>query len=180
MALEKTTTNDKIEVEGYEGLYAVTRDGRVWSYRADRFLKPIKGTDYYVVGLHKGGVQKSAHVHRLVAAAFCENTDAKIQVNHKDGDKLNNHADNLEWVTPSENRQHAWDIGLQPRTEAHRQSAVNAGHGRRIFTMDQANEIRRQYAAGGISQHKLARIYGTSQAIISGIVLNKSYVEEAA
>jgi hypothetical protein len=53
-------------------------------------------------------------VHRLVAKAFVPNHDNKSQVNHIDGNKLNNRADNLEWVNNSENQLHAYKLGLQP------------------------------------------------------------------
>jgi hypothetical protein len=53
-------------------------------------------------------------VHRLVAKAFVPNYDNKSQVNHIDGNKLNNRADNLEWVNNSENQLHAYKLGLQP------------------------------------------------------------------
>lgn len=76
-------------------------------------LKPKIGTwGYYVINLSLFGETNSFLVHRLVAMAFIDNPQLKEQVNHKDGNKLNNHVDNLEWVTPRENIQHAFKNGL--------------------------------------------------------------------
>lgn len=62
--------------------------------------------------------RKKQYVHRLVARAFIENSDNKPQVNHKDGNKSNNHLSNLEWVTASENGQHAYHtLGIIPYTK---------------------------------------------------------------
>lgn len=59
---------------------------------------------------------KSYFIHRLVAQLFIPNVENKREVNHKDGNKHNNRADNLEWVTTSENRIHAYQLGLQTPT----------------------------------------------------------------
>ena len=63
---------------------------------------------YYLVSFCVDGVKSNQSVHRLVARAFIANELNKPQVNHKDGNKLNNHVDNLEWVTVSENGLHAY------------------------------------------------------------------------
>lgn len=72
-------------------------------YRYDAFPEYIKSNGYVVINV-KGARYR---LHILVAKAFVPNTENKPQVNHKDGDKRNNKAENLEWVTPSENNLHA-------------------------------------------------------------------------
>lgn len=91
--------NEEIrDVEGYEGIYAVTSYGRVWSYRRNKFLKPTNnGKGYLGVALSVNGKPKTQKVHRLVAQAFLANPDGLPQVNHKDKDRHNNCISNLEW-----------------------------------------------------------------------------------
>ena len=86
------------DIENYEGLYAITRDGRVWSYKSNKFLKPIdNGHGYYQISLCKEGKVKNYLIHRLVAQAFIPNPEELPQVNHKDENKQNNCVNNLEW-----------------------------------------------------------------------------------
>lgn len=113
------------DVEGYEGLYQVSNYGRVKNlerkipYRfglrtiPERILKNCENEyGYLYVRLCKETNSKKYKIHRLVANAFIENPDNKKCVNHKDGNKKNNCVDNLEWVTHSENMQHAADNKL--------------------------------------------------------------------
>lgn len=103
-----------IDVAGYEDLYAVTRCGKVWSKRRKKYLSPGSSSrgQYKSVCLFYKGVVKGMSIHRLVAIAYIPNPDGKPEVNHIDGNKLNNHASNLEWVTGSENMIHAIKTGL--------------------------------------------------------------------
>ena len=92
-------------IPNYEGFYEVSNMGKVRSvYRYRRVLKPmISNTGYERVDLFKNKHREQLSVHRLVAMAFIDNPNAKPFVNHKDENKLNNSADNLEWVTHVEN-----------------------------------------------------------------------------
>ena len=112
------------DVKGFEGLYVVSDCGKVKSlgngnstnpnFRKERILKTTYSANgYEKVKLNKEGKRKHAHVHRLVAIAFLDNPKNNPEVNHKDGDKLNNNYSNLEWVTASENQIHAFNNGLQ-------------------------------------------------------------------
>lgn len=95
---------DMKDIEGYEGLYAITVDGQVWSYKSNRFLSLIDAKDGYLkVGLYKDGKQRTFQVHRLVGEAYIPNPENKPQINHLDENKRNNHVSNLAWATAKEN-----------------------------------------------------------------------------
>ena len=88
------------------GNYIVYSDGRVWSKRKNKFLKPMLNnkTGYYTFGIDK----KRIYHHRLIAKCFIPNPKNKKTINHKDGNKSNNNVNNLEWNTHSENHKHAF------------------------------------------------------------------------
>lgn len=104
-----------LDVVGYEGLYQVSSLGVVKRIPSRNqpiggVIKPIdNGNGYFGVGLCKDGLKKRTYIHRIVAIAFHKNTNGKAEVNHIDGDRSNNKADNLEWVTRSENHKHRYD-----------------------------------------------------------------------
>ena len=91
------------DITGYEGRYAITSCGRVWSYKHKKFLKNCLDprTGYYQVCLYKNGTKEHAiHlVHRLVAQTYLDNPNGYSCVNHKDEDKSHNYLGNLEWCT---------------------------------------------------------------------------------
>lgn len=107
------TTNDWIrnkyplELQGY----GVSYNGLIWG-KSGMFLKYRNKNGYNTVGLQINKKKKMFFVHRLVAEYFIATKKDNLQVNHIDGNKQNNDFRNLEWVTPSQNTQHAYDNGL--------------------------------------------------------------------
>ena len=138
--------------------YHVSNFGRVKSFKRGKqmILKPmVDKKGYLSVALYKDGVRKYFYVHRLVARAFIPNPENKREVNHIDGHPLNNHVSNLEWCTQSENRQHAYDIGLN-------KSRVSKA---------QAEYIRNN--PDNLNLVQLADLFGVCQTSISEIQLGK-------
>ena len=104
-------------VKGYEDLYRVSNYGRLFSIKNNRIVlgRVGKGKNAYrYMTLHdnKRNIRKLLHV--LVAEHFIDNPDNKPIINHKDGNKLNNHIKNIEWSTYYENNMHALETGLRP------------------------------------------------------------------
>lgn len=92
------------DIINYEGLYGITMDGQVWSYRSNKFLKPkVKNSGYLEITLSKNGIKKTCLIHRLVAEAYIPNPDNLPQVSHKDESRDNNCVDNLFWDTAKGN-----------------------------------------------------------------------------
>lgn len=93
--------------------YLIFEDGRIFKDGKSEPIKPRTGRDGYVtVSICTGnGESLTRRVHRLVCETYLPNPDNKPEVNHKDGNKLNNSLCNLEWCTSKENKAHAWDNG---------------------------------------------------------------------
>lgn len=121
-------------IKDYEGLYEVSNLGRVRSVERtivdskcvrvfhEKTLKPTKHSGkqpYCYVSLSKNRKVRKRMVHRLVAETFIANPLNKEQVNHKDGNVLNNCVENLEWCTNAENTQHAYDTWLNKKGQLH-------------------------------------------------------------
>jgi hypothetical protein len=125
-----------VDIKGYEGLYAVTTCGKVWSYRRNRFMKgSVNHYGYLYSPLYKDGKAKNHYIHRLVAEAYIDNPEVKPQVNHINGIKIDNCIGNLEWNTVSENIKHAYDKGLMHMSDE-KKKAVIEGCSKPVFQID--------------------------------------------
>ena len=139
--------------------YDVSNQGRI--RRGVRILSgSVHRDNYILVTLHG----KQMPVHRLVAEAFVPNYAKKSEVNHIDGNKMNNTSDNLEWVTRSENQIHAVKNGLQPRP-------VVTYRGK--FTAEQREEIKQLWDSGKFSKRQIAIKYGVSHTCVNDILSDK-------
>lgn len=93
-------------------LERIWNTGRCFRVATEKILLGYHRNGYLGYSIMIGGIKKMYTVHRLVAETFIPNPLNLPQVNHKDGNKKNNHVNNLEWVTASQNLQHAFKVGL--------------------------------------------------------------------
>jgi len=152
----------------FEGYY-VSDTGIV--KRRGRFLLPIinkKGYEVvYPSSPNVEGYKTSVMIHRLVAEAFIPNPDNKPQVNHKDGNKRNNHATNLEWVTNTENHTHKIENGLSPETHMPKRVGKYDKKGNLLETFD---SIYSAAQSVGVTQYGVSRVVNGLRKTCKGFV----------
>lgn len=104
----------EIKLSDFDFKYSVDDQGNVFSLKGKK--KKLKGkvskNGYRTLLINHNGIRKYILEHRLILSAFDCNSDNKRTVNHKDGNKLNNALNNLEWATDSENQNHAIENGF--------------------------------------------------------------------
>lgn len=168
------------KVQGYSKFYEVSNLGRVRSldrktgHGKGKFKRKLKGrilnqtinkNGYPYVSLSKKGIVKKYFISWLVAEAFIEKRPKGKECNHIDGNKSNNHVNNLEWVTRAENNYHKENIlGLHNRGE--RQGLAK-------LTNDKIVKIIRLYKTGKFTQKELGAIFNISRGHVSDIILRK-------
>jgi len=122
---------------------------------------------YETVALYCNGFLKRKPLHRVVYEAYFGKIPDGMQINHIDGVKTNNHLDNLEAVTPKQNTQHAWRIGLCTKQLGEDCSTSK-------LKDDDIRKIR-QMSKSGISQNKIAKVYNLHQTNVHYILVGKTW-----
>ena len=150
-------------IREFEDRYEVSDDGRVASLRYHQMnvrqeLKPYDVRGYKIFVLNKNARREARQAHIIVAEAFVGPRISGYQINHIDGNKSNNRAENLEWVTPSENVKHAYSIKLH--------SQVGERNAATKLTNAMVEEIKRLLRVGEITQRKIAKQFGLSPAAV--------------
>jgi len=145
--------------------YFVDTNGNV--YRNGKKMKTsMNKFGYEKVKLSVNGKSIHTRIHRIVAETYILNPENKPQVNHIDGNKMNNCVNNLEWNTSKENTQHAINNNLMAKGEKSYRS---------ILSQKEVKEIRDKYTPYKYPFSKLAKEYGVSPTCIKHIIYNKSW-----
>ncbi|UGL60590.1 HNH endonuclease protein [Staphylococcus phage vB_SurM-PSU4] len=148
--------------------YYVNTNGNVYSAKTDKILKQdTSKKGYRSVGLYNNiGRATRQRVHRIVASVFIINNHNLPQVNHKDGDKENNHASNLEWCTSQYNSKHAWDTGLNKPRRGEK-SSVNKLSEKEVVEIYKSNKTTKE----------LSEIFNISPRTIRDIKRDKTWTD---
>lgn len=162
------------DIPGFEGLYAITKSGNVWSYpkkygkyvSTGKFIKsnvnPKDGYTYII--LYKDKKPNTRKIHRLVAITYILNIENKKEVNHKNGIKTDNNVINLEWCTRQENATHASKNNLLKK---------NTNHWNCRLSDYQISKIRKIALTKKYSQRKIGELFGVNQSTIWKIIHNQ-------
>lgn len=156
--------------KGHETMYLITDSGRVINKYTNRELIGSYDKDgYRKVSLQVAGKQRSATVHRLVALHFVSNPHNYPVIDHLDGNKQNNHATNLEWVTVQENTQRAYNMGLiKPK--------CGEEHGESIYTTEQIIRVCELICGDNLLYKDISKITGVSEGMINRIRNRKAWI----
>ena len=166
-----------------DGLLSIAREGvAINTKTGNRIGKKPNSSGYCAIGWRTPGTRKIRHglIHRLVFWLYGTGfTEERPYVNHKDGNKTNNHIDNLESASNGENVLHALETGLKPYTtpacqEAYKQQR-GYQHSTSTLSREQAIEIIALHRSGGFSHYKLADMFGVNRSTITYLLNKKTY-----
>ena len=162
--------------------YAVSDAGCV--ARATRKKKAVLGQTikpridkkgYFYVRLRKEGVRFIRKIHRLVLITFIGVSPPSMECNHKSGIKCNNHIDNLEWVTPKQNMQHAVRMGLYNGWDKKNRNQSGENNSQAKLTTSQVLKIKGLLKIGQLTQRSIAAFFNISYQHVSDIKRGKRW-----
>lgn len=166
------------DVQGYDGKYQISNMGKVKSLPRialcrNGIIKSVPGgimvakvsNGYLIIGLRDGKKKRFFTVHSLVAKAFIANPQDNRQVNHKNGNKADNRAENLEWVTASENVRHSFRVLNRPKNYGRKNGSCR-------LTEDNVRFIRAHYIPGHpiFGQSAMARQFSVTQYAVRSVI----------
>lgn len=157
-------------IEGYKGLYQISNTGRVRSFKNKDSIILKPGTNnrgYQYVNLSFLGKYKSIGIHRLVAIYFVKG-NKKLTVNHKDGNKLNNTSNNLEWCSMKDNHDHF--------KSNHLYKISGENNGKSKLKAKDIILIKKLYKNKKHSSRSLAHRFSVSKTQVLDIINNKAWV----
>ncbi len=161
-------------IQNFEGLYSITKDGKVWSHLGKGKWRKfgLINDGYFQINLRKNNKNNFFLIHRLVALAYIPNPQNKPRVNHINSKRTDNRVKNLEWVTHSEDIKHSYDFG-------NRKPIFKKGenHGRAKLTLTQVLEIRKRKQPEDFYTNKIWKEYGISRVHYQAILNSKSWKE---
>ena len=172
------------DIKDYEGLYQVSSNGIIKSLprtiikrngqhqkRQGKILSPsLDRYGYPKVVLHKNNIKKNESIHKLVGVSFLNKKETQNQINHLDGNKLNNNIKNLEWVSAKDNTQHAIKNGLRNPSKGSRNGMAKLNE----VQVKEIKDILKNYKRGMYAE--LARKYNVEDHAISNIRNNITWV----
>ena len=167
-------------IEGFPD-YLISNKGNLKSVKTLKDVKLFTKDDGYVsytLRLDNKGYYK--YIHRLVAEAFVPNPNNKGQVNHKNGIKGDNRAENLEWVTPAENIRHAIETGLL-KYKKKEKDIKNSKHSKgedangSLLNPEKVIKIRVLHETGEYKQIELAEMFGVNHRTINDVIKRRQW-----
>jgi len=156
------------------GRYEINNNGDIRSTKTKQKMHQSKaGAGYLRINAWINKKHITKYVHRLVAEIFIGSCPNNMEVNHIDGNKLNNNVSNIEYISHSENLKHAIKIGI--RKPSHISRNVGENHGLSKLTNNDVIEMRRLWDTGNYTQSELSKTFGINFRRVSCIVRGDSW-----